>query len=73
MQLNQRYVADEEVVLCPAQAGGIMTPKDEYDLACVQWVMLWLREEKPQTLLATASQLSCQVKHHSTTHTCPKE
>lgn len=29
MQLNQRYVADEEVVLCPAQAGGIMTPKDE--------------------------------------------
>lgn len=29
MQPDQRYVADEEVVLCPAQAAGIMTPKDK--------------------------------------------
>lgn len=28
-QADQRYVADEEVVLRPAQAAGIVTPKDK--------------------------------------------
>jgi len=33
MQPNQRYVADKEVVvLCPAQAAGIMTLKDKIRL-----------------------------------------
>lgn len=59
MQPDQRYGADEEVVLCPAQAAGIMTPKDK----------IWLGLHAIGNATATLRETSNTAGHSSPTLT----